>query len=134
VLAHQEALIDFPDEELPTDVEVALAAEVTSIADAVAAHLADGKRGEKMRDGLVFVVQGAPNVGKSTLVNALAGRDIAIVSPYAGTTRDALEVSLVLGDVPVTLIDTAGLRETSDPVEAEGVRRGGVQRSPGGGC
>jgi tRNA modification GTPase len=123
VLAHQEALIDFPDEELPTDVEVALAAEVTSIADAVAAHLADGERGEKMRDGLVFVVQGAPNVGKSTLVNALAGRDIAIVSPYAGTTRDALEVSLVLGDVPVTLIDTAGLRETSDPVEAEGVRR-----------
>jgi tRNA modification GTPase len=108
VLAHQEALIDFPDEDLPPAVE---------------AHLADGSRGEKMREGLVFVVQGPPNVGKSTLVNALTGRDIAIVSPYPGTTRDTLEVSLVLGDVPVTLIDTAGLRETSDPVEAEGVRR-----------
>jgi tRNA modification GTPase len=76
-----------------------------------------------MREGLVFVVQGPPNAGKSTLVNALAGRDIAIVSPRPGTTRDTLEVSLVLGDVPVTLIDTAGLRDTSDPVEAEGVRR-----------
>jgi tRNA modification GTPase len=123
ILAHQEALIDFPDEALPPDVEAALTAEVTWIAGAVASHLADGARGEKMRDGLVFVVQGAPNVGKSTLVNALAGRDVAIVSPYAGTTRDALEVSLILGDVQVTLIDTAGLRETSDPVEAEGVRR-----------
>jgi tRNA modification GTPase len=76
-----------------------------------------------MREGLVFVIQGPPNVGKSTLVNALAGRDVAIVSPHAGTTRDTLEVLLVLGDVPVTLIDTAGLRETTDPVEAEGVRR-----------
>jgi tRNA modification GTPase len=123
ILAHQEALIDFPDEDLPAAVEVALTAEVSAIADAVDAHLVDGARGEKMRDGLVFVVQGPPNVGKSTLVNALTGRDVAIVSPHAGTTRDTLEVSLVLGDVPVTLIDTAGLRETADPVEAEGVRR-----------
>jgi tRNA modification GTPase len=123
VLAHQEALIDFPDEDLPPAVEASLTAEVADIAAAVEAHLADGSRGEKMREGLVFVVQGPPNVGKSTLVNALTGRDIAIVSPYPGTTRDTLEVSLVLGDVPVTLIDTAGLRETSDPVEAEGVRR-----------
>jgi tRNA modification GTPase len=76
-----------------------------------------------MREGLVFVVQGAPNAGKSTLVNALAARDVAIVSPIAGTTRDALEVHLILGDAPVTLIDTAGLRETDDAVEAEGVRR-----------
>jgi tRNA modification GTPase len=123
VLAHQEALIDFPDEDLPPAVEAALTAEVADIAAEVDAHLTDGSRGEKMREGLVFVVQGPPNVGKSTLVNALTGRDIAIVSPYPGTTRDTLEVSLVLGDVPVTLIDTAGLRETSDPVEAEGVRR-----------
>jgi tRNA modification GTPase len=123
VLAHQEALIDFPDEDLPPAVEAALTAEVAAIAAAVDGHLADGGRGEKMREGLVFVVQGPPNVGKSTLVNALTGRDVAIVSPSAGTTRDALEVSVVLGDVPVTLIDTAGLREASDPVEAEGVRR-----------
>jgi tRNA modification GTPase len=123
VLAHQEALIDFPDEALPPAIEAGLVAEVAAIAAAVDGHLADGARGEKMREGLVFVVQGPPNAGKSTLVNALAGRDIAIVSPQAGTTRDTLEVSLVLGNVPVTLIDTAGLRETSDPVEAEGVRR-----------
>jgi tRNA modification GTPase len=123
VLAHQEALIDFPDEDLPATVEAALAAEIAAISDAVEAHLADDARGEKMRQGLVYVVQGPPNVGKSTLVNALTGRDVAIVSPYAGTTRDTLEVQLVLGDVPVTLIDTAGLRETADPVEAEGVRR-----------
>jgi tRNA modification GTPase len=123
VLAHQEALIDFPDEALPPAVEANLLEEVTAIAAAVDAHLADGARGQKMREGLVFVVQGPPNAGKSTLVNALAGRDIAIVSPRPGTTRDTLEVSLVLGDVPVTLIDTAGLRDTSDPVEAEGVRR-----------
>ena len=123
LLAHQEALIDFPDEGLPPVVEAALAAEIGAIAAAVDAHLVDGARGEKMREGLVFVVQGPPNVGKSTLVNALAGRDVAIVSPQAGTTRDTLEVRLVLGEVPVTLIDTAGLRVTTDPVEAEGVRR-----------
>jgi tRNA modification GTPase len=123
VLAHQEALIDFPDEDLPPALEASLTAAVQAISAAVEAHLADGARGEKMREGLVFVIQGPPNVGKSTLVNALAGRDVAIVSPHAGTTRDTLEVLLVLGDVPVTLIDTAGLRETTDPVEAEGVRR-----------
>jgi tRNA modification GTPase len=123
VLAHQEALIDFPDEDLPPEIETTLAAEVRALAAEMSAHLADRGRGEKLREGLVFVVQGPPNVGKSTLVNALAGRDVAIVSPHAGTTRDALEVSLVLGDAPVTLIDTAGLRATSDPVEAEGVRR-----------
>ena len=123
LLAHQEALIDFPDEGLPPAVEAALTAEIGAVAAAVDAHLVDGARGEKMREGLVFVVQGPPNVGKSTLVNALAGRDVAIVSPQAGTTRDTLEVRLVLGEVPVTLIDTAGLRVTTDPVEAEGVRR-----------
>lgn len=123
VLAHQEALIDFPDEDLPAEIEASLLAEISALGAALDDHLADGARGEKMRDGLIFVVQGAPNVGKSTLVNALARRDIAIVSPYAGTTRDALEVSLVLGDAPVTLIDTAGLRETDDPVEAEGIQR-----------
>jgi tRNA modification GTPase len=123
ILAHQEALIDFPDEDLPPDIDAALAAEVRALAAELAAHLADSGRGQKMRDGLVFVVQGPPNVGKSTLVNALAERDVAIVSPLPGTTRDTLEVPVVLGEVPVTLIDTAGLRTTADPVEAEGVRR-----------
>jgi len=123
VLAHQEALIDFPDEDLPAEVELALTRTIGDLSGEIASHLADGKRGEKMREGLVFVIQGAPNAGKSTLLNALAGREVAIVSPQPGTTRDALEVQMVLGDAPVTLIDTAGLRETADPVEAEGVRR-----------
>jgi tRNA modification GTPase len=123
VLAHQEALLDFPDEDLPPDIDAALTADIRAIAGEMAAHLADGGRGQKMRDGLIFVVQGLPNAGKSTLVNALAEREVAIVSAYAGTTRDTLEVPIVLGDAPVILIDTAGLRESADPVEAEGVRR-----------
>src|SRR5206468_2863054 len=74
-------------------------------------------------EGLVFAVTGRPNVGKSSLVNALAERDIAIVSATPGTTRDALETRVVLGGVPVTLVDTAGLRDSTDAIEAEGVRR-----------
>src|SRR6202012_2462922 len=89
----------------------------------VASHLDDGRRGERLREGLVFAVTGRPNVGKSSLINALAGRDVAIVSATPGTTRDALEARVVLGGVPVTLVDTAGLRDTEDPIEAEGVRR-----------
>ena len=81
------------------------------------------RRGEKLREGLVFAITGPPNVGKSSLINALAERDVAIVSPAPGTTRDALETRVVLGGVPVTLVDTAGLRETTDAIEAEGVRR-----------
>ncbi|NVN13404.1 tRNA uridine-5-carboxymethylaminomethyl(34) synthesis GTPase MnmE, partial [Nguyenibacter vanlangensis] len=122
-LAHQEALIDFPDEDLPPEVESALLAELAALRDAMRAHLDDAGRGEKLRRGLVFTIVGPPNVGKSSLLNALAERDAAIVSSIAGTTRDAIEIRVVLGDVPVTLIDTAGLRETEDEIEAEGVRR-----------
>jgi tRNA modification GTPase len=86
-------------------------------------HLDDDRRGERLREGLVFAVAGAPNAGKSTLINALAGRDVAIVSPFPGTTRDVLEARVVLGGVPVTLLDTAGLRATEDAIEAEGIRR-----------
>ena len=89
----------------------------------IGAHLDDAGRGEKLREGLFFAITGAPNVGKSTLINALSERDVAIVSPLPGTTRDALETRVILGGVPVTLVDTAGLRETTDWVEAEGVRR-----------
>ncbi|MET3889859.1 tRNA modification GTPase [Bosea sp. OAE506] len=80
-------------------------------------------RGERVREGFVVVLAGPPNAGKSSLLNALARRDVAIVSPVAGTTRDAIEVRLDLDGIPVTLIDTAGLRDSADAIEAEGVRR-----------
>ena len=123
LMAQQEALIDFPDEDLPPEVEVAVVAEIATLGTEMAAHLADRRRGERLREGLVFAVTGPPNVGKSALVNALAERDVAIVSATPGTTRDALETRVVLGGVPVTVVDTAGLRETRDEIEAEGVRR-----------
>ncbi|HBK08450.1 MAG TPA: tRNA uridine-5-carboxymethylaminomethyl(34) synthesis GTPase MnmE [Acetobacteraceae bacterium] len=123
ILAYQEALIDFPDEDLPPEVEDQLLATLRTVRSEIAAHLNDAGRGEKLREGLFFAITGAPNVGKSTLINALAERDVAIVSDRPGTTRDALETRVVLGGVPVTLVDTAGLRETSDSIEAEGVRR-----------
>lgn len=123
VLAFQEALIDFPDEDLPPEVEAQLVAALRDVRTEIRTHLDDGGRGEKLREGLFFAITGAPNVGKSTLINALAGRDVAIVSATPGTTRDALETRVVLGGVPVTLVDTAGLRETADSIEAEGVRR-----------
>lgn len=123
VLAHQEALIDFPDEDLPADVEARMLSRISAVQAEIAAHLDDGRRGEKLREGLFFAISGAPNVGKSTLINALAEREVAIVSAMPGTTRDVLETRVVLGGVPVTLVDTAGLRETDDPIEAEGVRR-----------
>ena len=123
MLAQQEALIDFPDEDLPPEVEAELAATLLSLRSEIAAHLNDAHRGEKLREGLVFAIAGPPNVGKSSLINALAERDVAIVSALPGTTRDVLETRVVLGGVPVTLLDTAGLRETTDTIEAEGVRR-----------
>ena len=85
--------------------------------------LATSAQSERLRDGLTVAIAGPPNAGKSTLLNRLARREAAIVSPHAGTTRDIIEVHLDLDGYPVTLIDTAGIRETDDPVEQEGVRR-----------
>ena len=123
LMAQEEALIDFPDEDLPVEVAAAARAELAALRGEIAAHLNDAHRGERLREGLVFAIAGPPNVGKSSLLNALAEREVAIVAATPGTTRDALETRVVLGGVPVTLVDTAGLRATADPIEAEGVRR-----------
>ena len=124
-LARLEAAIDFaPEEEdVPADLLATVAPEVDRLSAEIAAHLADGARGERLREGLTIAVVGPPNAGKSSLVNLLARRDVAIVAAQPGTTRDVLEVHLDLRGYPVTLLDTAGLREATDEVEAEGVRR-----------
>lgn len=122
-LAHAEAEIDFPDEDLPAALSRKIAPAVDRLTEEIAAHLADGGRGERLRDGVEVVILGPPNVGKSSLLNRLAGRDAAIVSEEAGTTRDVVEVRLDLAGIPVTLADTAGLREAASAIEQEGVRR-----------
>jgi tRNA modification GTPase len=116
-----EAGIDFSDEELPDDLTDRALALVRPLLDDIRA--AARGPGERIRDGLQVAIAGPPNVGKSTLINALARRDVAIVSPYAGTTRDVIEVHLDLAGYPVTLRDSAGIRATDDPVEQEGIRR-----------
>ncbi|TAN58672.1 MAG: tRNA uridine-5-carboxymethylaminomethyl(34) synthesis GTPase MnmE [Rhodospirillales bacterium] len=122
-LARQEALIDFPDEELPDHLEEDVRQLIGGLIEDITPYLDDKRCGERLRDGLVVAILGAPNAGKSSLMNALAGRDVAIVSEHAGTTRDVLEVHLDLGGYPVTVLDTAGLREAGEGVEAEGIRR-----------
>lgn len=123
LLAHQEAAIEFADDDLPTDLGEKARAGAAGLRTEIEAHLADGGRGERLREGLLVAILGAPNVGKSSLLNALAGREAAIVSARAGTTRDVVEVRMALAGVPVTLADTAGLREAADEIEREGVRR-----------
>jgi tRNA modification GTPase len=123
-LALVEARIDFSDEaDVPEDLVAPALNVAQQLRDEIAAALADGGRGERLRDGLVVAIAGPPNAGKSTLLNRLARREAAIVSPYPGTTRDVIEVHLDLSGYPVTLLDTAGMRESNDPVEQEGVRR-----------
>ena len=122
-LALIAAEIDFSDEDLPDTLLSQTRASLAVLADEMVDHLNDNRRGEKLRDGLRVAILGAPNVGKSTLLNWMAGRDAAIVSPVAGTTRDVIEVHVDIGGYPVTFADTAGLRETDDAIEREGVRR-----------
>lgn len=123
ILAHQEADIEFPDEDMPAQLSETLKAPIDALTAEIKAHLNDGRRGERLRDGIRIAILGAPNAGKSSLLNALAQRDVAIVSDEAGTTRDVLEVHLNLGGYPVILTDTAGLRATENKIEAEGIRR-----------
>ena len=122
-LAWAEAAIDFSDEELPEDVLANARQSADAMRKSIEAHLNDARRGELVREGLFLTVIGPPNAGKSSLVNALAGRDVAIVHETAGTTRDIVEVRLDLGGYAVILADTAGLRAVSEAVEAEAVRR-----------
>jgi tRNA modification GTPase len=129
--AWAEAAIDFSDEELPPDVLSKTKAQAADILDEIRNHLNDARRGEILREGFHLTVIGPPNSGKSSLVNALAQRDVAIVSEVAGTTRDVVEVRLDLGGYPVVVADTAGLRDTSDKIEGEGVRRA-ISRAEGG--
>jgi len=123
-LALVEARIDFSDEaDVPEDLLGPALHAAQQLRDEIAGVLADGRRGERLRDGLVVAIAGPPNAGKSTLLNRLARREAAIVSPYAGTTRDVIEVHLDLDGYPMTLLDTAGIRDSAEPVEQEGVRR-----------
>lgn len=119
-----EAGIDFADEgDVPAELIAPALLKIRGLLAEIEEVLAAQGRSERLRDGLVVAIAGPPNVGKSTLMNQLARREVAIVSPHAGTTRDIIEVQLDLDGYPVTVIDTAGIRETDDPVEQEGVRR-----------
>ncbi|RXH24516.1 MULTISPECIES: tRNA uridine-5-carboxymethylaminomethyl(34) synthesis GTPase MnmE [Bradyrhizobium] len=119
-----EAGIDFSDEgDVPAELRAPAVKAIAALHDEIKEVLAAQGHSERLRDGLVVAIAGEPNVGKSTLMNQLARREVAIVSPHAGTTRDVIEIQLDLDGYPVTIIDTAGIRETDDPVEQEGVRR-----------
>lgn len=128
-LAYAEAVIDFPDEDVPDEQIATIVPQVEKIRGAIDDHLNDNHRGERLRGGIHVAVIGPPNAGKSSLVNALAQRDVAIVSDLAGTTRDVIEVHLDIGGYPVILADTAGLRpdQVDDgahgKIESEGIRR-----------
>ncbi len=123
VLALIEAYLDFPEDDIPEAVIEQVNNEVLSLKQAIANHLNDQHKGEILRRGIYVAILGAPNVGKSSLLNHLAKRDVAIVSNIAGTTRDVIEVNLDLAGYPVTIADTAGIRESQDIIEQEGISR-----------
>lgn len=134
ILALMEADLDFSDQDLPDDLLLRVRPDLSHILEQISHHLNDNRRGEMLRDGVKLVVLGAPNAGKSSLINTLAQRDVAIVSHIAGTTRDIIDVHLNLGGYPVILSDTAGLRPDQlgesdhDKIESEGIRRA-IQRA-----
>lgn len=126
-LAYCEAVIDFSDEELPAALWDEVRRILVTVANSISHALSDGNRGEIVRDGLSVALVGPPNSGKSSLLNKLVGREAAIVSAHAGTTRDIVEVRLDLGGYAILLADTAGLRESDDPIEQEGIRRAKIR-------
>ncbi|MBM3579599.1 MAG: tRNA uridine-5-carboxymethylaminomethyl(34) synthesis GTPase MnmE [Alphaproteobacteria bacterium] len=123
IAARIEAAIDFPDEDLPQNIIDAVESDVKNLREEITNHLDDKRVGQKIRTGLSLAIIGAPNVGKSSLINFLAQSEVAIVSEIPGTTRDIVETHLSIAGVPVRISDTAGIRETSDPIEKEGIRR-----------
>lgn len=123
VLALLEACIDFPEEEIPPSVLAEAERGIVALIDGLIREIDGFRMAERIREGFEVAIVGPPNVGKSTLLNALAGREAAITSEHAGTTRDVIEVRMDLDGVPVTFLDTAGLRDTVDEVEAKGIAR-----------
>jgi len=121
--ADLEAALDFADEDVPWIDGERLATRIAGLRQRLGQLQAQATQGRRLREGLTVAIAGRPNVGKSTLLNQLAGAEAAIVSPMAGTTRDLLREHVLLDGMPLTLIDTAGLRETAEPIEREGVRR-----------
>ncbi|MDY6408202.1 MAG: tRNA uridine-5-carboxymethylaminomethyl(34) synthesis GTPase MnmE [Pseudomonadota bacterium] len=127
-MAYLEAFIDFPEEEIPPEKADLIDCDVKDLIQKIQSHLNDNRAGEKLREGFQIALIGAPNVGKSSLMNALVHKDVAIVSQMAGTTRDVVEAHLDVDGFPVILADTAGLRDSAGDIEAEGIRRA-VQRA-----
>ncbi len=123
LLAKIEAEIDFSDEDLPTDLNSVICSETEDLLSEIKNHLNDNKKGQKLREGIRVVLLGPPNSGKSSLMNILAGRDVAIVSNISGTTRDIIEISLDLDGIPANICDTAGIHNASEEIEKEGIRR-----------
>lgn len=121
IMAHLEAYIDFPDEEIPESVVNNLNNTVFKLREAINKHLSGDNIGERLREGFRVVIVGRPNTGKSSLLNAFAQRDVVIVSDIAGTTRDAVDIHLDLNGYPVIITDTAGIRETEEAIEKQGV-------------
>ncbi|MBO7332318.1 MAG: 50S ribosome-binding GTPase, partial [Alphaproteobacteria bacterium] len=122
-LAYIEAYIDFPEEEIPEEELEKVNKKIYNVITLIKEHLKGSGRGKALKEGILFAIVGAPNVGKSSLLNALAQKEVAIVNQKAGTTRDILETYLNIEGYPVILADTAGLRETEEEIEKEGIRR-----------
>ena len=121
IMAHLEAYIDFPDEEIPENIVSEMNNTVFKLKNEIKEHLSSDNIGERLREGFRVVIVGRPNAGKSSLLNAIAKRDVVIVSDIAGTTRDAIDVHLDLNGYPVIITDTAGIRETEEAIERQGV-------------